>query len=232
MPAREVIFPHPDFATEDGIVALGGDLQVDTLVTAYTKGIFPWPIPGIPLPWFSPDPRAILTWSGLQPKITRSLKKVIRQDRFLVTFDQAFNDVIEQCAHIPRHGQDGDTWLTQPMINAYQEMHRRGYAHSIEAWNRGTGNLAGGLYGVAIEGTFSAESMFFNESNASKVALVALMQKLHQEGLDWIDIQQLTPHLESLGAEAIPRQDFLIRLSETQALNLRLFQAEPGSDRT
>jgi len=208
----------------DGIVGVGGDLKPETLLYAYRRGIFPWPMEGYPLTWFSPPERAILEFRNLH--VPRSLERARRQSRLHFTFDQAFSKVIRHCAQVPRPGQDG-TWITSRMVTGYQALHALGAAHSAEAWNGD--QLVAGLYGVDVDGAFAAESMFHLQANASKLLLLTLFEHLGRQGLDWIDIQVLTPHLEALGARAIPRSEFLERLAKTRARGLKLFPAQQPS---
>jgi leucyl/phenylalanyl-tRNA--protein transferase len=222
VPIRE--FPDPRRATADGIVAFGGDLHPDSLRLAYRSGIFPWPIEGMPLCWFSPPQRAVLELSHLH--VPRSLARLRRRAPFELTVDRAFDRVINACAEAPRIGRDGEpdgTWITPEVVSAYAALHRLGEAHSVEAWR--AGELVGGVYGVSIGGTFSAESMFHRESGASKLALLHLVEHLGARGLDWIDVQVLSPLLERLGARLESRDQFLARLASTQALALALFDA-------
>lgn len=217
MPAL-IDFPDPRTAGADGIVGFGGSLDWRNLVEAYRRGIFPWPMDGWPLPWFCPKRRGILVFAEM--RVPRSLAKVRRRGTYRCTIDAAFRDVIEACAALPRPGQEG-TWITPEMVEAYCDLHRRGVAHSVEAW---VGDeLAGGLYGVDAGGAFAGESMFFRAPNASKIALLTLVDHLSTRGLDWIDIQMVTPHMEALGAREESRVKFLKRLAETQARGLTLF---------
>jgi len=204
-------FPNPELTTEEGILALGGDLEPESLILAYSQGIFPWPIEGYPLTWFCPPRRAILEFDRLH--IPRSLAKAIRQTQFRFTLDHAFDQVIRACAATPRPGQPG-TWITAEMIEAYCELHRLGHAHSAEVWEGS--ELVGGVYGVDASGVFAGESMFHQRPNASKFALLHLIEHLAAQGASWIDIQTVTPHMEALGAREIPRRKFLRLLSETQ----------------
>jgi len=216
-----VHFPDLSLATPDGIVAVGGDLHPDSLRLAYSQGIFPWPQPGYPLLWFCPDPRAILEFDRVH--VSKSLQYARRhalRKGWTFTIDYAFGDVVRLCAQVPRCGQRG-TWITSEMQTAYLEFHRLGHAHSVEAWRDGC--LAGGIYGVDAGGAFAGESMFHLESNASNLALLHLIDHLAERGLDWIDIQVLSPHLESLGARAIGRPEFLQRLASARQRGLRLF---------
>ncbi len=200
-------FPDPRKSTPEGIVAIGGDLEPESLKLAYSMGIFPWPIEDFPLAWFCPPERAILEFDQLH--VPRSLKKVIQKHPFQLTFNQAFRQVIQECAHTPRAGQDG-TWITPEMIEAYSVFNQLGYASSVEVWKEGI--LIGGIYGVEVESIFSAESMFHHVPNASKIALLYLIQHLQSKGLTWIDIQVMTPHMEKLGARIISRDAFLDRV--------------------
>lgn len=211
----------PEKDEEDsGLVAVGGDLRPQTLLAAYRRGVFPWPIEGMPLTWFSPPERALLEWKNLH--IPRSLAKAERQSGFVYSINRAFNSVIERCSKLPRPGQSG-TWITPAMVRAYQELHRLGHAHSVEAWQ--DQNLVGGLYGVEVDGAFAGESMFYLRPNASKLSLLFLMRHLHKKGLDWIDIQMMTPHLEALGATVLSRTEFLKKLERTRSRGLKLFES-------
>ena len=212
MPQRR--FPDPLYATPDGIVALGERLDPDTLREAYRRGIFPWPMAGLPLPWFCPPERGVLEFGELH--VPRRLQRIRQQAPFRLTLDQAFDAVIEQCA--ARHQP---TWITPSMLRAYKTLHRVGDAHSAEAWEGD--QLVGGIYGVDAGGAFSCESMFYLRPNASKLALLHLIDHLRSRGLDWIDIQMVTPHMEILGAREIRREIFLERLARTQARGARLF---------
>ncbi|MCB2262007.1 MAG: leucyl/phenylalanyl-tRNA--protein transferase [Candidatus Thiosymbion ectosymbiont of Robbea hypermnestra] len=198
-------FPSVEMAERepDGLLAMGGDLSATRLINAYRRGIFPWFGAGDPILWWSPDPRTVLLPDRL--RISRTLRKTLRGGRFEATMDRDFDAVITACAQ-PRAASD-DTWLVPEMIAAYGRLHRRGVAHSVEVWRDGA--LAGGLYGVAIGRVFFGESMFTRVSDASKVALVHLCGKLSQWGFRLIDCQVLTAHLIRLGAEPIPRADFI-----------------------
>ena len=207
----EESFPDPANAETDpdGLLAIGGDLTPTRLLNAYASGIFPWYNPGDPILWWSPDPRMVLFPDQL--KISRSLNKTLRQNRYQVSIDQAFSDVISGCSE-PRETQDG-TWLSPGMISAYETLFQQGYAHSVEAWR--DGDLVGGLYGVALGRVFFGESMFSRSRDASKVAFVHLVRTLSDAGFELIDCQVYTQHLESLGAQLIPRQVFLQELRMT-----------------
>jgi leucyl/phenylalanyl-tRNA--protein transferase len=216
-----VRFPDLSLATPEGIIAVGGDLHPDSLRLAYSQGIFPWPQPGLPLLWFSPDPRAILDFDRLHvSKILQYAKRQASRKGWTFTIDGAFGDVVRLCAKVPRFGQLG-TWITPEMEAAYLEFHRLGHAHSAEAWHNGS--LAGGIYGVDAGGAFAGESMFHLEPNASKLALLHLVDHLSKRGLDWMDIQVLSPHLESLGAREIGRPEFLQRLASARQRDTKLF---------
>ena len=199
-------FPPPSMAETDpdGLLAIGGDLSETRLLNAYRAGIFPWFSDNQPLLWWSPDPRTLLFPDRLH--VSRSLRKTLRRQLFHVTFDTAFEQVIQHCARIPRAGQDG-TWITTGMIDAYCKLHRHGHAHSVEVWHGD--ELAGGLYGVAIGAAFYGESMFSRRRDASKIALVKLIDKLAAAGFLFLDCQVVTDHLMSLGAETVDRSAFL-----------------------
>jgi leucyl/phenylalanyl-tRNA---protein transferase len=194
-------------AEPDGLLAAGGDLTPERLLIAYRSGIFPWFSDGQPILWWAPDPRSILYPKRL--KISRSLRKTLKREPFRLTVDRAFESVIRACA-APRGNQAG-TWITDSMIEAYGTLHRHGHAHSIECW--ATNELVGGLYGVAIGRVFFGESMFSRTTDASKVAIVTLSRQLSQWGYQLIDCQVHNPHLASLGAETIPREDFNVMLT-------------------
>ena len=211
-------FPDPRTASPEGIVAIGGDLHPDSVMAAYRQGIFPWPVERLPLLWFSPPERGVLEFAELH--VPRSLERARSRARFDFTIDRAFSAVIRGCATTARHGQHG-TWITPAVITAYSRLNRLGIAHSVEAWDGD--ELAGGLYGVEVDGAFAAESMFYRRDNASKLALLHLIGHLAGRGLGWIDIQTLTPHMQRLGARAISREVFLAKLDATRRCGLRLF---------
>ena len=198
-------FPPADAAGEAGLVAVGADLAPGTLLAAYRSGIFPMPVDGLPGPaWFSPDPRGVVPLDGF--RASRSLRRSAR--RFTVTADRAFGAVVDGCADPRRPGG----WITADMRDAYVRLHELGWAHSIEVWDAG-GALAGGLYGVEVGGLFAAESMFHVATDASKVALGALVERLAAAGGERVlDVQWTTPHLRTLGARDVARGDFLARL--------------------
>ena len=197
----EIWFPKPGLADEDGLLAVGGDLSPERLMLAYQNGIFPWYSDDTPILWYSPHQRFVLFPSKL--KVSSSMRKVLKHGQFNITFDQAFSDVIQSCAHISRDGDLG-TWITSDMQKAYILLHKFGYAHSIEVWENDT--LVGGLYGVIVNNVFCGESMFSKVSNASKAALTWLCKN---KAFLIIDCQVHTNHLESLGAEFISRSEYL-----------------------
>lgn len=203
-PPPQWSFPPVDPDGEDEIVAVGGDLSPGTLLAAYRTGLFPMPVRGH-LAWWSPQPRGILPLDGL--RVSRSLRKSCR--RFEIRMDTAFDEVTAACAEPRRPGG----WITPELRAAYGELHRLGWAHSVEAWSP-AGALAGGLYGVAIGALFAGESMFQRETDASKAALVALVELLRTDGAALLDVQWRTPHLASVGAVEISRREYLARLAE------------------
>lgn len=205
---KTLAFPPPEEAEPNGLLAVGGDLAPDRLLLAYAMGIFPWYTDETPILWFSPDPRGVLTPQSLV--VHRSLDRRIRSQRFKVTLDRAFGEVIRGCAGAPREEQSG-TWITDEMIKAYEALHELGFAHSVEAWK--DGELAGGLYGVSLGNAFFGESMFSHETDASKVALVQFVRQLEAWEFEWIDCQVRNDHLASLGAEEWPRERFLAALA-------------------
>lgn len=204
---HDLTFPPPELAEPDGLLAIGGDLSPRRLLLAYRMGIFPWYAPGTPILWWSPDPRLVLFPDEL--KVSHSLRRVLKKGRFRVTFDKAFRAVIEACALV-RVRKGEETWLVPEMIEAYHRLHRIGAAHSVETWLDGA--LVGGLYGVALGRVFFGESMFSVVSDASKVALVHLVERLKALDFVFIDCQVTTGHLKRLGAREIPRSEFLEQL--------------------
>jgi leucyl/phenylalanyl-tRNA--protein transferase len=203
----ELLFPPPELTEDNGLLAVGGDLSAKRLLLAYSMGIFPWYSVDDPVLWWSPDPRLVLLFEDL--KVSRSLMQKIRKGIFRVTFDTAFEQVIRNCASIHQK-DDGATWITPEMIDAYIGLHRSGYAHSVETWFEG--ELSGGLYGVSLGSAFFGESMFTKKSDASKVAFVTLVRQLMKWDFTLIDCQLPTAHLKRLGAREIPRDDFLSML--------------------
>jgi leucyl/phenylalanyl-tRNA--protein transferase len=207
---HDLVFPPPEAAAPEGIVAVGGDVSPERLVLAYSQGIFPWPVRGYPLLWFSPDPRFVLDLGAVH--VSRSLRKSVRRGRFEVRFDTSFGEVIAHCAAASRPGQDG-TWITPELERGYRKLAELGYAHSIEAFDAG-GALVGGLYGVAFGRAFFGESMFSLAPDASKVAFITLLGHLAAQGYRFVDCQVETDHLARFGAENWPRARFLAALRE------------------
>ncbi|MBG8553597.1 leucyl/phenylalanyl-tRNA--protein transferase [Hymenobacter guriensis] len=226
-------FPdNPDKAADDsveGLVLLGGEPTVENLTAAYSRGIFPWPVEGWPvLPWFCPPRRGILRLERLH--VGRSLARALRQSPWRISFNEAFEQVMHACRQQLRPEQAG-TWITPQLIRGYVALHRAGRAHSVEVWDGA--ELVGGLYGVAVRGVFAGESMFHTRPNASKLALLALIESLRRQGATLLDIQQLTPHLAALGAEEVSRREFLKLLKQEQAADRHLhFGPNPAPSRT
>ena len=206
---RELVFPPVDRATPEGLVAVGGDLSVERLLLAYRSGLFPWYSEGDPILWFSPDPRMVLFPDAL--RVSKSLRRTLAGDRFRVTFDEDFAQVIANCQTIARPGQGG-TWITVAMRQAYIVLHKMGHAHSVETWQGG--ELVGGLYGVRIGNCYFGESMFSHARDASKVAFVHLVERVRSVGVQVIDCQVCTDHLASLGATPVSRRRFLELLAD------------------
>lgn len=204
-------FPPVESADQHGLVAIGGDLEIDSLLLAYQNGIFPWPISEeYPLAWFSPDPRGILAFDKLH--LGKSFRKFLKNNPYEIRFNTNFEAVIMNCARVKRNDQSS-TWITDEIINAYIELHKLGYAYSVETYL--DERLVGGVYGVCINRFYSGESMFHLEDNASKVALVSLMYLLKQRDIEWLDTQMVTPVVESLGGVEIPRKTFLMILKNS-----------------
>jgi leucyl/phenylalanyl-tRNA--protein transferase len=193
----------------NGLLCAGGDLSPERLLDAYSHGIFPWFSEGDPILWWSPDPRMVLFPGEL--KVSRSLRRTLARDVFETRFDTAFGEVIDACA-APRAGQSG-TWILPEMAAAYTALHEQGVAHSVESWREG--ELVGGLYGISLGRVFFGESMFSREADASKVALVRLVERLRAQGVELIDCQQATAHLASLGAREIGRAEFAKRVQDS-----------------
>ena len=203
-----LLFPSPEQASAEGIVAVGGDLQPERVMLAYRKGIFPWFESDDFLLWWSPDPRMVLFPDQL--KISKRRRTVLRKTRCEVTVNKAFDQVVEACAKVKRVGQNG-TWSTPGLMEVYSTLHTQGHAHSVEVWEEGS--LVGGLYGIDLGTVFCGESMFSKSSNASKVALIFLVKELKKNKYELIDCQVPTQHLASMGAEPISRTKFLTFLS-------------------
>ncbi len=207
-------FPSVETSTEEGIVAVGGNLSPGVLLSAYKQGIFPWFNEGDSVLWWSPDPRFVLFTNEL--KISRSMKKIIKKSRYTILLDNDFESVINGCRHSFRKGQGG-TWITKDMVKAYCVLNRLGWAHSVEVWE--DGSLKAGLYGISIGRIFFGESMFTSISNGSKTAFILLTLFLRDKGFELIDCQDHTDHLESLGAENISRKDFYSILKKDLSLS-------------
>lgn len=210
--ADNISFPHPELADEDGLLAVGGDLSADRLILAYENGIFPWFSEDSPILWYAPHERFVIFPEDI--KISKSMLQIMKTDKFSISVDQAFTEVIQNCAQIERKDQDG-TWITTEMMLAYQKLHKINYAHSIEVWENE--KLVGGLYGIYINQVFCGESMFSTVSNASKVALVYLLTNFK---LKFVDCQFHTPHLASMGGTSISQQEYLSILKEQNASTL------------
>jgi leucyl/phenylalanyl-tRNA--protein transferase len=206
---EELLFPSPDEAEPDGLLAVGGDLTPERLLLAYSHGIFPWPHEGWPMLWFSPDPRMVLLLEDF--RLQRSLRQAIRKGRFEVRLDTAFDQVVAGCKGARRPGQRG-TWITKGMMRAYRRLFDLGFAHSAEAWLEG--KLVGGLYGVSLGRAFFGESMFAAVDDASKVVFSTLVAQLKRWEFHFIDAQVHTPHLERFGAKLMPRAEYLARLEK------------------
>ena len=200
----DLIFPSVEIATSEGIVAIGGDLEIERLLLAYRSGIFPWYNQDEPIVWWSPDPRFVLFPEKL--KVTKSMHSVLNNGTFRFTTNRAFNTVLQNCKSITRKDQEG-TWITPAVQQAYTKLHELGYAHSAEAWMNG--ELVGGLYGIKLGNVFFGESMFSTVSNASKFAFINYVRHLQKENVALIDCQVYTAHLESLGAKMIKREIFM-----------------------
>jgi leucyl/phenylalanyl-tRNA---protein transferase len=200
------LWRDPELTDATGLVAIGGDLSPQRLLEAYRRGIFPWYDDNLPICWWSPDPRAIFELERFH--VSRRLRRTCRSDQFQVTFDRAFSEVIRGCADRPGQG----TWISQEMIDAFESLHRLGHAHSVEVWS--DEHLVGGVYGVAVRGLFAGESMFSRRRDASKVALVHLVDRLRERGFNLFDIQFLNDHTARLGAVEIPRREYLARLRD------------------
>lgn len=204
-----ITFPNPRQSTPEGLVAVGGQMESATLLAAYQAGIFPWPQDGMPLLWFSPDPRGVIDFNDFH--MPRSLEKFAKrmQGRWRFTQNTAFAEVMDECQKQARPGQGG-TWIIPSMLPAYQALHEEGHALSVECWE--DGELVGGIYGVDLGNYFSGESMFFKKPNASKLSLIHLIDILGRKGLKWMDVQMVTPVVQSLGGKYISREDFLRRI--------------------
>lgn len=209
IPDDELTFPHPAQADPEGLLGVGGDLRAERLLLAYRYGIFPWYNSGDPILWWSPDPRLVLFPSEL--KIAKSIRSYFNQNKYRVTFNRHFREVMEHCRMVNRQEQQG-TWINRDIVNAYGELHTRGHAHSVEVWEGP--QLCGGLYGVQIGKVFYGESMFSLRPNASRFGFISLVRLLHQWHFKVIDCQQDTAYLRSFGARLISRNEFLKLLQE------------------
>lgn len=198
-------FPSHQSADSDGLLAVGGDLEVESLLLAYRNGIFPWPFDEKLLAWFSPPERALLFFDELH--ISRSLKKELQRATYRFTLNQSFAEVIECCSHLENRKRQRGTWITPAMKDAYEALHQAGFAYSFEC--RDNQELVAGIYGVTLGRTVSAESMFYRQSNASKIALIHLVEHFRAQGITWIDFQVLNPFTKTLGAREVPRAKFL-----------------------
>ncbi len=203
--SADLSFPPTRYSTVDGLLAVGGDLSLERLILAYSRGIFPWYSENTPILWWSPPERCILPMRPCALKVSRRLARKYKQSIFTHTYNQAFERVIRYCAEVPRQGQ-GSTWLVPEMQEAYIHMHRMGFAHSAECWHEGT--LVGGVYGVMLGRAFFGESMFHLVPDASKMALMTLVQELQKQGVMLLDCQQDTPHMLRMGAEVVSRGQF------------------------
>ena len=207
---NKIVFPDPSQANEDGLLAYGGNLEPETLIQAYSQGIFPWYDDSSPIMWWSPDPRMILFPNEI--KISKTLKHTLNSGKYKCSFDQSFKEVISQCAKIPRASQKG-TWITTKMQKAYIKLHKIGLAHSVETWEND--RLVGGLYGISLGSAFFGESMFHHMPDASKVALHYLNEGIKKWDFDFIDAQTPTSHLKSMGAKEVSRERFLKLLEKS-----------------
>ncbi len=207
---RKIVFPAVESANEDGLVAVGGDLEIDTLQVAYQSGIFPWPISlDFPLAWFSPNPRGILVIEEMH--LSKSFQKFLKKNTYHVTFNQAFEEVIRQCARALRKDQPS-TWITPEIVDGYERLFKKNLAYSVEVWDQE--ELIAGLYGVSMGDFISGESMFTKYDNASKLALYMLLLRLKDKKIDWLDTQMVTPVVAGFGGKYIPRPTFLQMLQK------------------
>jgi leucyl/phenylalanyl-tRNA---protein transferase len=202
---RKIVFPPVDTADDDGLLAIGGDMRPETLLDAYSQGIFPWPLSvDFPLAWFSPDPRGVLEFKNLH--IPRSLKKIMKSSPYDLRMNQSFLEIIKLCAAVPRKDQP-TTWITPQIIESYHSLYKLGYAWCAGAWQGQ--RLVGGVYGVKIDKFRSGESMFTLEDNAGKLCLLHAIETFQNNGVTWLDTQMVTPVVENLGGDYIPRDEFL-----------------------
>lgn len=208
---EELVFPNPDLREPDGLLAVGGDLSSERLLLAYRWGIFPWYHEGQPILWWWLAPRLMVRPQDVH--VSHSVRNVINQKKFKITFNRDFKTVMQRCGDVRRPGQEG-TWIMPEMIDAYVELYNLGYAHSVEVWEDDL--LVGGLYGIALGNIFFGESMFAEKPNASKVGFIQFAQHLEENGFLWIDCQQDTPHMRTLGADLVEEEEFLTILRENQ----------------
>ena len=214
---KDIIFPKPELAEPDGLLAIGGDLKPERLLAAYVNGIFPWFSEGNPILWWSPDPRTVLMLNEF--KLSKSLLQSIKKNSYEIKFDTNFSEVIKQCAIVERKHEDG-TWITKKMIKAYTELHKLGFAHSVETYFEG--KLVGGLYGISLGKAFFGESMFHLKTDASKAAIYYLVEKLKTWNFNFIDAQVRTEHLISLGAKEILREIYLELLENSMKVETKI----------
>lgn len=214
-------FPHPLDTTYEGLLLVDDEISTEILLEAYSFGIFPWPQEDLPLLWFSPPERGVLEFKDY--RVNRTFEKFLKKTEFRVTFNSAFEEVIRNCQKSFRPDQQG-TWITDAIAEAYLQFHKDGYAHSVECWLED--RLVGGLYGVYVAGVFCGESMFFIEPNASKYCLHRLIMFLKSQGLEWMDVQMVTPLLASFGARYVSRDDYLRRL-EAAKVKARPLRTNP-----
>jgi len=214
-----VEFPPVETADEDGLLAVGGDLEPESILLAYSNGIFPWPLDEKLLAWFAPPQRAVIFVDEFH--IGRSLKKALRREGFTCSVDRDFSKVIASCAEVQNRGEQGSTWITDELRDAYTQLHSLGFAHSFETYLGDT--LVGGIYGVQLGRFFAAESSFYRRDNASKAAMISMVEYLRELGIAWFDCQVLTSFSASFGAREIPRSDFmqLLGASTKQPGNLK-----------
>lgn len=221
-----IIFPPVELADEHGLLAIGGNLEPETLIEAYSQGIFPWPVFGEgQLTWFSPPKRAVIFLDEF--RVPRRLKRSLKNRNFTLRVNTAFPEVIRCCAAMENRGEQKGTWITEEVLRAYTELHHRGFCHSVECWLEG--ELVGGLYGVALGGMFAGESMFYRESDASKFCLIGLVEYLKTANVPLLDCQQKTSLLSQFGCREIPRGEFLDILSSEVARDICLFSEISGS---
>lgn len=217
---NDLSFPHPFFADENGILAIGGDLKLERILFAYSHGIFPWYNPGDPIIWHFPDPRFVLFPDEL--KVSKSMRPYFNQNKFSVTYNKNFFEVISNCRNVYRKDQYGESWITDEMEIAYTKLHKQGFAHSVEVWKGD--KLVGGLYGLILGDVFFGESMFSYESNASKFGFISIVKYLREKGIKLIDCQQETSIMASFGARNITGKEFYELIESNCSLERFTFQ--------